>query len=290
MYKENIGAQSAALAQIMEDHAFSRYRAYPLPSASASLGVLEVFDDTPDMAESHRFLSMLASTLGIAASLANNLAEAERIQRDMSVSYDETLEAWVRMLELRDQETEGHSRRVTAMTLELAEAYGIHGEGLDNVRRGALLHDIGKIGVPDSILLKAGILDEEERVVMRQHPSFAQSVMSSVPFLAQAVDIPYCHHERWDGAGYPRGIGGISIPLSARLFAVVDVWDALRSNRPYRASMGTEEAFAIIASGAGSQFDPDVVALFLELRKAEIIDTMRIVHNARVRLPSAVDH
>jgi putative nucleotidyltransferase with HDIG domain len=175
------------------------------------------------------------------------------------------------MLELRDQETEGHSRRVTAMTMELAMAYGIHGENLDNVRRGALLHDIGKIGVPDSILLKAGTLDDGERAIIRQHPSYAQRAMSGIPFLKKAVDIPYCHHERWDGNGYPRGLSGTSIPLSARLFAVVDVWDALRSDRPYRASMGTEEAFAIIASGAGSQFDPDVVALFLELRKAEIL-------------------
>ena len=285
LYRDTIRMQSEALYRIMEDNAFTRYRAYPLPAAGASMGVLEIFDNLPEMAESHRFLTMLATALGIATSMANGLEEARRIQREMSTSYDETLEAWVRMLELRDQETEGHSRRVTQMTLELAEAYGIQGDGMDNLRRGALLHDIGKIGVPDSILLKAGTLDAAERMIIRQHPAYAQSVMSNIPFLKKAVDIPYCHHERWDGTGYPQGLAGVSIPLSARLFAVVDVWDALRSNRPYRASMDTEEAFAIIASGAGSQFDPDVVALFLELRKAEILDRKRLVPVTAINSP-----
>jgi HD-GYP domain-containing protein (c-di-GMP phosphodiesterase class II) len=157
------------------------------------------------------------------------------------------------------------------MTVELAAALGIPSDAFGDYRRGALLHDIGKMGVPDSILLKPGSLSAEERATMSLHPVHAFEVIKGVPFLKKAAEIPYCHHERWDGTGYPRGLSGREIPLAARIFAVVDVWDALRSDRPYREAMAPEESAAIIAGGSGSQFDPDVVAAFLDLRRDEIL-------------------
>jgi len=270
-----IATQAKDLAAMMVERGYTRLRAFPLPSADQIRGVLEVFDAPADGPDWQRGLTAITAALGISASMENNLEVARRMTSEMTSSYDETLEAWVRMLELRDQETEGHSRRVTALTVDLAIAYGMPSDQLDDIRRGALLHDIGKMGIPDSILLKKGKLDEQELAVMRQHPEYAEKVMRTVPFLAGVIDIPFCHHERWDGTGYPRGLAGTDIPLSARLFSVVDVWDALCSRRPYRESLGAEEAAAIIAAGAGSQFDPDVVALFLALRRAEISATPR---------------
>lgn len=258
------------LAGLMRERGLERYRAYPLPSKDAAHGVLEVYDAGSGEPSWHRGASALASALGAAASVAEVLDDARRANAELASSYDATLESWVRMLELRDQETEGHSRRVTGMTMELSIAFGMPPETLDTIRRGALLHDIGKMGVPDSILLKPGPLSEDEMATMRLHPGYAYEVMSGIPFLEDAVDIPRCHHERWDGSGYPRGLAGEDIPLAARLFAVVDVWDALRSDRPYRKAMTPEEAAALIAGGAGSQFDPDVAAVFLGLRRQEI--------------------
>ena len=149
-------------------------------------------------------------------------------------AYDTTIEGWSRALNLRDKETEGHTRRVTEMTLTLARRFGFTEEDLLHLRRGALLHDIGKMGVPDNILLKPEPLTEEEWIIMRKHPQYAYDLLKPIAFLGSALDIPYCHHEKWDGTGYPRGLRGEEIPLAARLFAVVDVWDALTSDRPYR--------------------------------------------------------
>jgi putative nucleotidyltransferase with HDIG domain len=258
------------LAIQMERKGYSRYRAFPLSARGKSLGVLEVFDTDETTARS-RGLAAIASTLGAAAAFTSMIDEAMRSTKNLSAAYDATLEAWVHMLELRDQETEGHSRRVTDMTVELAGSLSVPPELIDDYRRGALLHDIGKMGVPDSILLKPGRLTAEERETMSQHPTHAYNVIKAIPFLADSIDIPYCHHERWDGTGYPRGLAGRGIPLAARLFAVVDVWDALRSDRPYRKALGAEESAALIAAGAGNQFDPDIVATFLDLRRAEIV-------------------
>ncbi len=258
------------LASVMERRGFTRYRAFPLTTSRDAFGVLEVYETETEDPEERGVMAM-AAALSAAASLASTLDGAARATKDLSSAYDATLEAWVRMLELRDQETEGHSRRVTAMTIELAGALNVPSDLVDDFKRGALLHDIGKMGVPDSILLKPGKLTPEEREIMSRHPTYAYDVIKAVPFLAKAIDIPYCHHERWDGKGYPRGLSGLDIPLSARLFAVVDVWDALRSDRPYRKALGAEESAAIIAAGAGSQFDPDIVAAFLELKKKEIL-------------------
>ena len=189
----------------------------------------------------------------------------ERSNRELAQAYDATIEGWSRALDLRDKETEGHTQRVTKLTLELARAFGLPDEDLLYVRWGALLHDIGKMGVPDQILLKPGSLTEEEWLQMRNHPQYAYDLLKPITFLAPALDIPYAHHEKWDGTGYPRGLRGREIPLAARLFAVVDVWDALRSDRPYRPAWTIQEAIAYLESRAGTHFDPGVVERFVAI-------------------------
>jgi HD-GYP domain-containing protein (c-di-GMP phosphodiesterase class II) len=181
----------------------------------------------------------------------------------LTLAYDTTLEGWSRAMDLRDRETEGHTQRVTELTTRLALAMGMSDDELIHVRRGALLHDIGKMGIPDRILLKPGPLDEDEWAVMRMHPVYAHQLLARVPFLQRALDIPYCHHERWDGTGYPRGLRGDAIPLAARVFAVVDVWDALRSDRPYRRAWSEERTVEHLESLAGVHFDARALTCFL---------------------------
>ena len=184
--------------------------------------------------------------------------------QDLQASYETTLEGWSHALDLRDKETEGHTLRVTELTLRIARAMGFSAEQLVHVRRGALLHDIGKMGVPDQILHKPGPLTEEEWRSMKRHPELAYELLSPIQYLAPALDIPHYHHEKWDGSGYPVGLKGEEIPLAARIFAVVDVYDALTSDRPYRASWSKEQALAYIRSEAGRHFDPAVVDIFLK--------------------------
>jgi putative nucleotidyltransferase with HDIG domain len=180
------------------------------------------------------------------------------------LAYDSTLEGWSKALDLRDKDTEGHTRRVTELTDRLARDLGIGEAERVHIRRGAMLHDIGKMGIPDAILLKEGPLSEEEWKIMKQHPDLAMSMLSSISFLRHALDIPYCHHEKWDGSGYPRGLKGREIPIAARIFAVVDVYDALTSDRPYRRAWSGEDALDHIRSGAGSHFDPDAASAFIQ--------------------------
>ncbi len=198
---------------------------------------------------------------------------AEQLRRahvELRMAYDATIEGWSRALELRDQETQGHTLRVTELTVRLAREMGIEDkEALAHIRRGALLHDIGKMGIPDSILLKPGPLTEEEQEIMKKHPVYAYEMLSPIEYLRPALDIPYCHHERWDGSGYPRGLKGEEIPLAARIFAVVDVWDALCSDRPYRNGLSREEALNYIRAQAGRLFDPRVVEAFVRLMEQE---------------------
>ena len=179
-------------------------------------------------------------------------------------AYEATIEGWTHALDLRDKETEGHSQRVTELTMKLAKAYGMNDDQLLHVRRGALLHDMGKMGIPDSILHKPGALTDEEWTTMRKHPQFAYDLLKSVEYLEPALDIPYCHHEKWDGSGYPRGLKGEEIPITARLFAFADVWDALISDRPYRAAWKKEDALTYIRDQSGKHFDPNIVDLFLK--------------------------
>lgn len=185
--------------------------------------------------------------------------------KDLAEAYDTTLEGWARALELRDKETEGHSRNVTELTIHLAQLLGVPQEDLVHIRRGALLHDIGKMAIPDEILRKPSSLNPTELEIVRTHPEIAHRLLAPISFLRQAIQIPYFHHEKWDGSGYPMGLSGETIPLAARIFAVVDVWDALRSERPYRAAQSEEEVIEYITAQAGKHFDPDVVDAFLRL-------------------------
>jgi putative two-component system response regulator len=180
-------------------------------------------------------------------------------------ALDATLESWGRALELRGIESEGHTERVAGMALQVAQAMGIAEAELVHVRRGALVHDIGKMGIPDRIMFKVGPLDEDEWAEMRRHPVYAYELLSEIDVLRPALEIPYCHHEKWDGTGYPRGLSGEEIPLSARIFAVVDVWDALHSDRSYRPAWSSSEVNDYLREQAGQHFDPDVICTFFEL-------------------------
>ncbi|MEI8306753.1 MAG: HD domain-containing phosphohydrolase [Chloroflexales bacterium] len=193
------------------------------------------------------------------------LDEREQAAEEVTKAYDATLEGWSRALDLRDHETEGHSRRVTEMTVRLAQAMNIDNDKIEHIRRGALLHDIGKMGVPDAVLLKPGPLNDEEWTIMRRHPSMAYELLTPITYLHDALEIPWCHHEKWDGTGYPRRLAGEDIPLAARIFAIVDVWDALSNDRPYRKAWQPEAVFHHLASLSGTHFDPAVATAFLRL-------------------------
>ncbi len=240
----------------------------PLVRGSEAMGALMIIDHE----NSQRFeegdiqsATVLASHAAVAIENAKLVENLQQSNLELALSYDTTLEGWSRVLELRDHETEGHTRRVTEMTLRLARALGVAESELVHFRRGALLHDIGKMGIPDSILLKPGPLTEEEWAVMRKHPEYARSMLASITYLRPALDIPYCHHEKWDGTGYPRGLKGEGIPLAARIFSVVDVWDALLSDRPYRPAWSVESARSYLHEQAGTHFDPRVVEVFFSL-------------------------
>ena len=195
-------------------------------------------------------------------------AAADALQRahtDLQEAYDKTIEGWVRALDLRDKETEGHTQRVTEMTMKLARAIGCSEDELVHIRRGALLHDMGKMGIPDEILQKPGPLTNDEWTTMRLHPELAYQMLSKIKYLEEAITIPYYHHERWDGSGYPHKLKGENIPLHARLFAVVDVWDALSSDRPYRKKMPHNEVVEYLQKEAGRLFDPQMVKIFIPL-------------------------
>lgn len=213
-------------------------------------------------------LELIASFSNQAAVAIDNARLIDELQsknQELETAYQATLEGWVRALDMRDKETEGHTVRVTNLTEKLAKKMGIGSGELIHIRRGALLHDIGKMAIPDGILLKPGALDAEERALIEKHPVYAYEMLSPIKFLNPALDIPYCHHEKWDGSGYPRGLKGGGIPLAARIFSVVDVWDALVSNRPYRKALPPEDVKRRIRDDAGAHFDPHVVDAFLSL-------------------------
>ena len=194
--------------------------------------------------------------------------EREKLQKahhHLLDAYDATIAGWSHAMDLRDRETEGHSHRVTDLTLKLAQAYGCSDEELTHIRHGALLHDMGKLGIPDSILQKPNTLTDEEWATMRKHPQFAFDMLYPIEYLRAALDIPLCHHEKWDGTGYPHGLKGEEIPVAARIFAIVDVWDALTSDRPYRPAWSKEAALDFIREQSGNHFDPKVVDLFFKV-------------------------
>jgi hypothetical protein len=197
--------------------------------------------------------------------IATLYRDLQRSNADLVLAYDTTIEGWARALELRDKDTEGHTRRVYEMTVQVAQRFGLGEEELAHVRRGAMLHDIGKMGVPDSILLKPESLTEEEWTIMKKHPEYAFQMLAPIAYLRPALDIPYCHHEKWDGSGYPRGLKGEQIPLAARIFTIADMWDALCSERMYHLPWPRRKVCDHIRGLAGSQFDPKVVEVFMEM-------------------------
>ncbi len=207
---------------------------------------------------------LFAEQAAVAIANARLIGELKGAAEELALAYDATLEGWVRALDLRDKETEGHTQRVVNRTLDLARRSGMPEEALIHVRRGALLHDIGKVGIPDRILQKPGPLTDEEWAVMRLHPTYAHDVLSGIGFLRPALDIPWAHHEKWDGTGYPRGLSGEEIPLPARVFAVVDIWDALVFDRPYRKAVPAREVRVYLRKIAGTHLDARLVDLFLE--------------------------
>lgn len=210
-------------------------------------------------------ISMFANQAAVAIDNARLFDGLQASNEELQEAYHATLEGWVRALDLRDKETEGHTKRVTALTEKLARKMGMDENALVHIQRGALLHDIGKMAIPDGILLKPAALSPEERTLIEMHPVYAYEMLTPIRFLSPALDIPYCHHEKWDGTGYPRGLSGNTIPLAARIFAVVDVWDALVSDRPYRKAMKPEDVKRKLREDAGKHFDPQVVDAFLEL-------------------------
>lgn len=216
-------------------------------------------------AQDQNLITAFADQAAVAIDNAQLFEDLQRKNRELEEAYQATLEGWVSALDMRDKETEGHTQRVTVLTQRLARFMGVSDDDLVHITRGALLHDIGKLAIPDSILLKPGALTEAERELIKQHPKFAYDMLKRIEFLLPAIDIPYCHHEKWDGTGYPRGLKGEEIPFAARIFPVVDVWDALTSDRPYRKGLPVEEVKERIRADAGRHFDPRVVDAFLAM-------------------------
>jgi PAS domain S-box-containing protein len=252
---------------------FACYFGVPLIVKDEVKGVLELFHRSP-LGPDPEWLDFLQTLAGQAAIAIDNrqlFANLQDSNLELMRAYDATIEGWSQAMDLRDRETEGHTLRVTGLAVWLAEVMGMSAEEIVHLRRGALLHDIGKLGVPDAILFKPGPLSEAEWAVMRQHPLFAYNMLYPIAYLRPALDIPYCHHEKWDGGvssgspGYPRGLKGEQIPLAARIFAVVDVWDAITSDRPYRRAWEPAQALQYIRDQSGRHFDPRVVAVFLRL-------------------------
>ena len=253
-------------ARLLADEGFVSYYAVPLIAKGEVKGVLEIFHRSrlnPDRGWLN-FLETLGGQTAIAIENSVLFQDLQRSNFELAMAYDATIEGWSRALDLRDRETEGHTQRVTDMTVTLARKMGLSEERLILIKRGALLHDIGKMGIPDTILHKPEELTTEELQIMRKHPQLAYDMLEPIAYLRDALNIPYCHHEKWDGTGYPRGLSGTQIPLEARLFALVDVWDAITTDRPYRKGWSREKALSYIREQSGTYFDPQLVEMFLE--------------------------
>lgn len=239
----------------------------PLVSHGRMKGLVEVYYHCPFPREDdlETLFTRLSAQVAVAVEKSQLFKNLERAYVDLNQAYDETLEGWAAALDLREKETSSHSQKVVDLTIQLAHAVGIKAENLVHVRRGAFLHDIGKMGIPDEILLKPGPLTDEEWAIMRQHPVMAYQMLSKIAYLQPALDIPYAHHEKWDGTGYPRGLAGPNIPLAARIFAVVDVWQALTSDRVYRKAWPKSRALNYLKDQKSTHFDPYIVDVFLKL-------------------------
>lgn len=257
---------SAIPSKWLKSEGFVAYIGVPLITKGAVTGVLEIFQRSPLGADPAwmNFLEAIANQAAIAIDNARLLKDLQSANLELTLAYDATIEGWAHALELRDGETEGHSHRVAAMTVALASEMGLKGEDLLHIRRGALLHDIGKMAIPDDILKKQDQLTDEEWEIMRKHPLYSVQLLEPIDFLRPALSIPQAHHEWWDGNGYPRQLKGEEIPLAARIFAVVDVWDALIYSRRYREGWEKGRVVEYLISLSGKQFDPSVVKHFLD--------------------------
>ena len=245
---------------------YQHYEAIPLIAKGQPKGVLELFYHSAPMVDAEwlDFLSSISTQVAITLDNAELFERLHISNQDLMMAYDATIEGWSHAMELRDREMEGHAERVAETTLLLAKKVGISPEQLVHIRRGALLHDIGKMAISDNVLYKVGSFTPHEWEIMRRHPEYAYQLLYPIAYLRPAIDIPYCHHERWDGKGYPRGLKGEEIPLAARIFTIIDVWDALRSDRPYRKGWNEEKVSEYIRLGSGTMFDPSIVKVFLE--------------------------
>ncbi len=265
---ENLDAKGSwAQTKDFEQEEFTHYMGIPLVSKGTVKGVLELFNYKPFTQDS-AWMGLLESMAGQAAIAIENatlMDEVQKVNINLRSAYDATIEGWARSIDLRNGDSEQHAKRVAELTIELAQSVGVQGEGLLALRRGALLHDIGKLSVPDAILMKNGPLTEEEWKIMKTHPEAAKRLLNSIDFLQSVVEIPYYHHEHWDGSGYPEGLAGNDIPLSARVFAVVDCWDSLRSDRPWRKAWTDGSAWDYIEKNSGVLFDPHIVEKFRQL-------------------------
>ncbi|MCE1205950.1 MAG: HD domain-containing protein [Spirochaetia bacterium] len=266
---DNLTDQEQFLSLIKEEKFLSQHCA-PIVVGGVTLGVLEVFQ-RKEFTLSDEWVALLdaiAMQTGAALEYNTVFLELQSVYRTLENSYEATIEGWSSAMDLRDQETEGHSKRVTSLTVAFATRLGFSQDDIVRAKRGALLHDIGKIGIPDSILRKNGPLTEEEWAIMKEHPSKAYGMLHRIPYLRNCLDIPLCHHEKWDGTGYPQGLKGEKIPLAARMFALIDVYDALTSDRPYRKAWTKEKALEYIREQAGKHFDPNLTEAFIALIKA----------------------
>ncbi|MDW7773565.1 MAG: HD domain-containing phosphohydrolase [Desulfobulbaceae bacterium] len=250
---------------LLAEEKFTGYCAIPLIAKGQIKGVFEIFRKTGPISneEWFEFLEALGVQAAIAIDNATLFNELQASNTELIIAYDSTIEGWGRALELRDRETEGHTQRVADLTVRVARAYGLGEKEIVHIRRGALLHDIGKMGIPDSVLMKDGPLTPEEEELMHKHPVYAFELLFPIAYLRPALDIPYCHHEKWDGTGYPRELKGEQIPLAARIFALADIWDALISERRYHKPWPREKVARHIRSLAGTHFDPDLVEVFM---------------------------
>jgi len=256
---------------IYEDEGFVVHFAMPLSAKGQVQGILEVFRRSlfqPDD-EWFTFLETLSRQAAIAIDNNNLFDNLQRSNTNIVLAYDATIQGWSQTLELRDKETEGHARRVTDRTVQLAQLVGIPATDLEHVRRCTLLYDIGKMGISDAILLKPDKLTHAEWAIMHRHPVLAYEMLSSITYLQPALDIPHYHHEKWDGTGYPDGLKGEQIPLFACIFTVVDVYDALTNDRPYRLACSPAPAIEYIRAEAGKHFDPAIVETFLNMLARE---------------------
>lgn len=275
---EGVTGEKPGYAEIMQKEGFESFYSVPLIAKGQIKGVLDVFHRAPlnPDQEWFNFLETLAGQAAIAIDNTTLLEDLNNTNIDLTQAYDTTLEGWSRALDMRDHETEGHTRRVAEITIKIARQMGIPEHELIHIRRGALLHDIGKMGIPDKILLKPGPLDEHEWKIMRSHAKRAYDLLHPIEYLRPALEVPLHHHEKFDGTGYPDKLKGNKIPLPARIFTVVDVWDALTSDRPYRKAWTAKKALDYIRNQSGKHFDPEVVKVFLDLIQEELIDNKDI--------------